>query len=144
MVTSGGQGLPRTSRILSPADFARVYARRCSAADGPLVLYGRPRDDAAEEARVGLSVSRRIGNAVVRNRWKRRLREAFRMVRSQLPAGNDYVIVVRFGGPPAGAAGAKQIEDSLLALASRVTRRPGYATTPLRKSGRRGPRKKKS
>ena len=141
-MTPGGHGFPRAARIQSPADFARVYARRASAASGSLVLYACPREDAAGEARLGLSVSRRIGNAVVRTRWKRRLREAFRMVRPRLPVGTDYVLVVRSGEPPAGAEGAGTVERTLVELAARVTGRPGYATprTPAdsaRKPGRR-------
>lgn len=127
-MTPGGRQLPKARRILAPADFALVYARRASAAAGPLVLYARLREDASGEPRVGLSVSRRIGNAVVRNRWKRRLREAFRMVQSRLPAGSDYVLVVRSGQPPRGAAGASEVEAAIVALAARVTGRPGYAT----------------
>jgi ribonuclease P protein component len=145
VVTPGGQGLPKASRILAPADFTRVYARRASAAVGSLVLYACPREDATGEARVGLSVSRRIGNAVVRNRWKRRLREAFRLVRPRLPPGNDYVIVVRSGLPPRGAAGASDIEAAIVTLAARVTGRPGYATSaPRPEAGRRHGRGRKA
>lgn len=129
MTEPGGQGLPRSRRMLRPADFARVYGLRASAASGPLVLYAAPRPGGEHEIRLGLSVSRRIGNAVVRNRWKRRLREAFRVVRSALPPGNDYVLVVRSGQPPAGAVGARDIEETIATLAARVTGRPGYATT---------------
>jgi len=125
--SAGDAGFPRSARIVAPADFARVFAVRRSAAAGPLVLYGSPSPFPATPARLGVSVSRRIGNAVVRNRWKRRLREAFRQVRPLLPAGNDFVVVVRSGGAPAGLAGAERVQAMLRDLAARVVARPGYA-----------------
>ena len=127
--SAGSAGFPRAVRLLSPGDFARVFAVRRSAASGPLVLYACPAVSAAQPARLGLSVSSRIGNAVVRNRWKRRLREAFRQVRSRAgrPHGNDFVIVVRSGAVPAGAAGARQVEEMICDLAARVVARPAYA-----------------
>ena len=126
---AGRAGFPRAARLLSPGDFARVFAVRRSAASGPLVLYACPAVSASQPARLGLSVSSRIGNAVVRNRWKRRLREAFRQVRARagLPQGNDFVIVVRSAAVPAGAAGARQVEEMICDLAARVVARPGYA-----------------
>jgi RNase P protein component len=73
-----------------------------------------------------MSVSRRIGNAVVRNAWKRRLREAFRVGRKRIPAGHDYLVVVRSGAAPGGADGAAKVEGILVALAARIVSRPAY------------------
>jgi ribonuclease P protein component len=132
---AGRTGFPRAARILSPNDFARVFAVRRSAASGPLVLYACPAAVGTQPARLGLSVSRRVGNAVVRTRWKRRLREAFRQVRATLPTGNDFVIVVRSGTVPAGAAGARQVEEMICDLATRVVARPGYAAAAATRQG---------
>lgn len=104
-----------------------MYDTRQSAAAGPLVLYAAADRANPDGVRLGLSVSRRIGSAVVRNRWKRRLREAFRQVRGSLPSGNDFVIVVRSGEPPAGATGAREMETAIASLAARVVGRRGYA-----------------
>jgi len=122
VVTPSQRGLPKAARLLRPVDFSRVYERRWSAAQGPLVMYAAPNDLAGSPVRIGLSVSRRIGNAVVRNRWKRRLREAFRSVRHGLPAGNDLVVVVRSGTAPSGADGQRRMGESLAALAVRIER----------------------
>ncbi len=104
-----------------------MYDLGQSAATGPLVLYAAANRADSGAVRLGLSVSRRIGSAVVRNRWKRRLREAFRQVRPRLPAGNDFVLVVRSGQPPCGAAGAAEMESLIASLAGRVVGRRGYA-----------------
>ena len=97
------------------------------------MLYACPRPASSADGapplpvRLGLSVSRRIGNAVVRNAWKRRLREAFRVARRKIPAGHDYLVVVRSSGvPPGGADGAAKIEGMLVALAARIVSRPAY------------------
>ena len=142
MVTS--QRFPSSARLNRPSEFARVFEFHRSASGGPLVLYACPRMlrssgtiDAESPVRIGISASRRIGNAVVRKRWKRRLREAFRMAWSRLPAGNDFVVVVRAGRVPSGAAGARQVEDMIVALANRVTARVGYAEAAKTEAARR-------
>lgn len=127
MVTPAHRGFPRTFRLTRPADFTRVYGRRQSAASGQLVVYALPNSMPDGRVRLGLSVSRRIGTAVVRNRWKRRLREAFRAARSVLPEGIDIVVVVRSGLPPLGAAGHRQLAETIASLVARIVKRPGFA-----------------
>ena len=126
-MTSSGRGFPRSARLLRPADFTRVYGWRRGASAGPIVVYAAPNRCADGGARLGLSVSRRIGGAVVRNRWKRVLREAFRAVRGELPAGNDFIVVVRSGAAPDGAEAARGLRESLVSLARKIVGRPGYA-----------------
>jgi ribonuclease P protein component len=70
-----------------------VFDAKVKQSAGPLVVYSLPND--LKHCRLGLSVSRRLGTAVRRNRIKRMVREAFRLHDCQLPRGYDLVIVVR-------------------------------------------------
>lgn len=83
-------------RMHGATAFARVHEARIRRRAGPLLIYARPNDDLAPhgDTRLGLSVSRRCGNAVRRHRIKRLLREAFRTVRPDLPRGYDLLVVV--------------------------------------------------
>jgi len=108
---------PKSARLLSPADYDRVYRNRCSVADEGLILYARANDTAV--TRLGVSVSRKVGNAVARNRWKRLLREAFRLTRHELPAGLDLIAIPRGAEPPA----LEGLCTSMRNLARRVGRR---------------------
>jgi ribonuclease P protein component len=111
----------KKQRLLRTTDFRRVYAQRQSVAIGPLVMYGAQQVTKLSHARIGISVSRRVGNAVVRNQWKRRLREAFRKVKTQFSADLDVVVVVRTTGKPAvGEKAAQDTEQLLLVLINRL------------------------
>ena len=95
---SGGRS-PKRRRLSRSAEFERVYRQGRSKANRYLVLYAFPRaEDApedAEGARLGLSVSKRVGGAVDRTKVKRALREAFWAEAERLPDGADYVVVAR-------------------------------------------------
>ncbi len=78
---------PRRGRLSRSADFDRVMRNGRSQAGRELVLYVFPRGSSTEEPRLGLSVSRKVGNAVDRNTVKRLLREAFAREADRLPPG---------------------------------------------------------
>ena len=85
------------TRLKRRAEFLRVAAKGRKAPMPGLVLQALARDDAAP-ARLGFTVTRKIGNAVIRNRTRRRLREAARIVmREQSPTGVDLVLIGREG-----------------------------------------------
>jgi ribonuclease P protein component len=111
-----GERFSRDLRVRKKADFDRVYAVRRYASDGWLIVNAVPND--LPHPRLGLAVGKPVGNAVVRGRWKRRLREAFRRNRSQFPVGFDYVVRPRPGTNPT----PEQLVQSLIALAQRVAR----------------------
>ena len=75
---------PKSRRLLKSEEFDRVFAAKRSRADRRLVVYVAPNE--CQHARLGLVVSRKVGNSVVRGRWKRLLREAFRLSQQDLPA----------------------------------------------------------
>jgi ribonuclease P protein component len=81
----------KNQHLRKGADFNRVYALRCVARGPHLTVFAAPNQSQA--LRVGLSVSKKHGNAVLRNRLKRLLREAFRLSRHELPVGLDLVLV---------------------------------------------------
>jgi ribonuclease P protein component len=95
-VARGEREPGRRGRLSRSGDFERAYREGRSSADRFLVLYAFPRpDDEGDGARLGVSVSRKVGGAVQRNETKRALREAFWALADRLPSTHDFVVVAR-------------------------------------------------
>jgi ribonuclease P protein component len=118
------QSFPKTLRVRQQADFDRAYQARLFAADDVLVVNACPTE--LPHPRLGLSVSKKVGNAVARNRWKRLIREAFRLLQAEIPGGVDLIV-----RPQKGAAEPElaAIQRSLVELARRVARKIERAGT---------------
>ena len=88
----------RRRRLSRSGEFDRVYREGTSSGNRFLVLYSfaRGEEDRSGGQRLGISVGRKVGKAVTRNKVKRALREAFWAV-EELPADHDYVVVARPG-----------------------------------------------
>lgn len=118
MKASNRFGFPRARRILRPAEFVRVYDNGYSVRRGPLLVHAL---GSRATTRLGLSVSRKVGNAVIRNRVKRRLRDAFRRLQHDLPAGYDLVVTVRPHEPMTQDRYDRALQDAAEALHARWT-----------------------
>ena len=86
--------LKKQFRLRKNKEFQAVYEQKNSVAASAVVLYIRDNEQGSP-ARVGFSVSKRVGNAVVRNRCRRLLREAVRLHLDELAPGKDYVFIGR-------------------------------------------------
>jgi ribonuclease P protein component len=83
----------KKQRVRGREEFSAVFDAKVRQSRGPLTAYALP--TSGKSPRLGLSVSRRVGTAPRRNRIKRMLREAFRLMRHDFPRAYDIVIVVR-------------------------------------------------
>jgi ribonuclease P protein component len=106
----------REYRLRRGADFERVRTNRRSWAH-PLLVCSLARSPGSGPTRVGLIVGRRIGNAVTRNRVKRRMREVIRSLHPQLRPGFDLVFIAR---PPSVSASVGELEAAIASLLRRA------------------------
>ncbi len=116
---------PKSLHLRKPAEFAAVYNAKVRDSRGPLLFYARPND--LGHPRLGLSTSRKVGTAPRRNRIRRLLREAFRLVQHDFPRGYDLVVVVRAHEPLMLAEYQRMLSASVVKLHRRwgeVSARP--------------------
>ncbi len=102
-------------RLRNRAAFDAVYANRRSRRVGPLLVFVR-RSQPSVCPRLGLSLPKRVGNAVTRNRVRRCLREAFRLQQQEWPTGVDVVVNIRPHQPLAMMEYAEFLREARLAL----------------------------
>lgn len=111
---------PKRHRVTRSGDFDAVYRRGRSAAGRHLVVYAFDRGE-GDSARLGLSVGKRVGGAVERNRVKRVLREEFARIEADLKPGTDYVVIARPGAHEyIEERGSRALGERLQELAERV------------------------
>ena len=111
------QTFQAADRVLRSADFERIY-RDGKRLSGPsFAVFILP--NGLERSRLGLTVTRKLGNAVVRNRSKRIVREIFRKNRQAFGRGRDFIVNIRSGALERDYAG---LERELVEIASRLER----------------------
>jgi ribonuclease P protein component len=117
---------PAQRRLRKRREFLAVQNGGRRVGGRRFLFFVRPRpaeaSGLAAETRFGITVTRKIGNAVTRNRVKRVVREGFRLIASTFPAGLDLVVVARASAPEAGTA---DVAAELRELARRLGSRSG-------------------
>ena len=107
--------LRKAERLRKREEFLVCRRAGSRLASRHFVVYGRP--NGREHARLGVTASRKVGKATVRNWWKRRIREIFRRNKREFPAGFDFVVIVKGS---VDRAPTSELEAELLDLFERV------------------------
>lgn len=124
MVTAGGEGFPRARRVRKRLDYLRIQNQGRRYSTPHLLVFATASSSALESSeasraptRFGVTVSRKVGDAVTRNRVKRWIRESCRRWAASLPQSLDIVVVAR---PQAARAGFEPISTELASLTKRL------------------------
>ncbi len=122
-------GWPKQRRVVRERDFKTVLSRKCFVCNGMMRLYAAA--NGLERVRFGVSVGRKCGTAVLRNRLKRLAREAFRLNQHQLPAGRDYILILSAGKgivEDSRKLDFKTFECRFLQMMERLNQKPCFRT----------------
>lgn len=95
MPSPSPNAFPKSLRLRSRREFLIVQDTGVKVSADCVLALVKPNGQPTSETRLGLTVSSKVGNAVVRNRVRRKLRELFRTRRSELPKGLDMVLIAR-------------------------------------------------
>jgi ribonuclease P protein component len=109
------EAFPKALRVRRRGDFRRVQDRGRKLHTGHFILFTLPSEDGGQ--RLGITVTRKVGNAVTRNRLKRCVREVFRRHRERFPQDQALVVLVKRGGAELRSGG---IEEELLRAGQRL------------------------
>jgi ribonuclease P protein component len=116
VVRRSSEGFPKKHRIIRRSDFQSLYDAGRKLHSENFVLFGR--ENALEHHRLGITVSRKSGGAVVRNRIKRLFREAFRRSRPEIPGHLDFVVNAR---RDCGKTGFEPLRREFVSAARRLS-----------------------
>src|SRR5688500_3710732 len=122
--------LPKSRHLRLPSEFSAVYEAKTRESRGPLTVYALPNE--LGYPRLGMSVGRKVGTAVRRNRIRRLIRESFRLLQHDLPRerGYDLVVVVRPHEPLILAEYQKMLMSMLVRLHNTWDRRRPQGDAP--------------
>lgn len=103
--------MKKAYRIKKNQEIQTVFKRGKSVANRQFVIYLLKKKDSESHFRIGLSVSKKIGNAVCRNRIKRYIRQSFHELEGKVSSGHDYIIIAR---KPAANMSFHEVKKSLM------------------------------
>lgn len=131
------QRFGKSRRVVRGGDFTRLIGHGSVAADATLVVFVEP---APRGGRMGVTIPKRTGGAVVRNRWKRHIRDAYRRERANLPPGWDVVIRPKKGAVDDYHAIQKSMRRLIVKAIRRFeTRRPMMPKAARASNAKSGP-----
>jgi len=127
------QRFPSEMRLRTQGEFRRVYSEGVRRGDGTLLIVGVRNE--LTHARIGLSVSRKHGCAVIRNSKKRRMREAFRRTRENLPSDLDLILIPRLRPDISVDEYATSLQKLSRRIRQDLLRRESQQQTPNQRRG---------
>ncbi|MCP3763094.1 ribonuclease P protein component [Domibacillus sp. A3M-37] len=122
--------MKKSFRIKKNDDFQTVFSKGKSFANRQFVVYMYKKEQNVP-FRIGLSVSKKLGNAVVRNRIKRYIRQSFTELKADIKPGYDFIVIAR---KPAADLSCAEVKGSLIHVLKLARALQGKQSNPLNKN----------